>query len=77
MGQLLLQSALGLLLVLGVACPFACAADTQAEQHSMPHLDLTKASIEPKLTSLPADDAVLIEFFASWCPACRWVGKHL
>lgn len=43
----------------------------KAEAATMPHLDLSKATIKPKLSALPADDAVLLEFFASWCPACR------
>jgi thiol-disulfide isomerase/thioredoxin len=38
----------------------------------MSQLDLTKATIQTTLSALPADDSVLIEFFASWCPACRW-----
>lgn len=41
------------------------------EHHGTGQLDLTKSTIKTTLAALPAEDAVLIEFFASWCPACR------
>lgn len=60
---------LGLLLLLLASCSTVHgeAADVLSQ------LDLTKATIKPTLSALPADDAVLIEFYASWCPACRCV----
>ncbi len=54
-----------LLLLLGLG--------TAVEQQGTSQLDVTKSTIQPTLENLPADDAVLIEFFASWCPACRLV----
>lgn len=44
-----------------------------AAAEGLSQLDLNKATIQSTLSALPADDSVLIEFFASWCPACRCV----
>lgn len=64
---------LGLLLVLLASCSTAVHGEAAGV---LSQLDLTKATIKPTLSALPADDAVLIEFFASWCPACRCVRKQ-
>lgn len=60
------------LLVLALA---AASVHASNQQQSLQDLDLTKATIQAKLAALPASDDVLIEFFASWCPACRYVGQ--
>jgi thiol-disulfide isomerase/thioredoxin len=47
------------------------AALASAAAGALEELDVSKATIQSMLTALPADDDILIEFFASWCPACR------
>eukprot|EP00879_Flechtneria_rotunda_P002836 GHRR01003049.1.p1 GENE.GHRR01003049.1~~GHRR01003049.1.p1 ORF type:complete len:611 (+),score=194.39 GHRR01003049.1:731-2563(+) len=37
----------------------------------IPGLDLTKRNFNQTLLQLPEDALVLMEFYASWCPACR------
>jgi thiol-disulfide isomerase/thioredoxin len=34
--------------------------------------DLTQSNFTSVLTSLPGPAIILAEFYASWCPACRW-----
>lgn len=47
------------------------AALASADAGALEELDVSKATIQSTLSALPSDDDVLIEFFASWCPACR------
>lgn len=54
----------------------AAALSTQpaaGAEGGMSQLDVNKSTIQATMSALPAEDAVLIEFFASWCPACRCV----
>jgi thiol-disulfide isomerase/thioredoxin len=34
-------------------------------------IDLTKATLNQTLAALSPDAYVLMEFYATWCPACR------
>jgi thiol oxidase len=81
-GGLAPAAALLLSLLLAGAATTATAAaaadgggggDDGASHHAAaPYLsDVSKANITSTLKALPADAHVLIEFYASWCPACR------
>eukprot|EP00882_Tetradesmus_deserticola_P033036 GHRQ01037701.1.p1 GENE.GHRQ01037701.1~~GHRQ01037701.1.p1 ORF type:complete len:225 (+),score=62.76 GHRQ01037701.1:22-675(+) len=56
---------LGLLLL-----PASLAKESDTSKH-VPGLDVTKETINTTLKAMPADAKVLMEFYATWCPACR------
>lgn len=72
------QRRFGAMVVLAVAVVLMCSLvplRVSAEDTSkhIPGLDVTKATINSTLRAMPGDARVLMEFYATWCPACRWV----
>lgn len=49
-----------------------CMAQGDASKH-VPGLDMTKANLNTTLKAMKPEQKVLFEFYATWCPACRWV----
>jgi thiol:disulfide interchange protein len=63
--------AVALLLCL-LLLPASMAQDRDTSKH-VPGLDMTKVTLNSTLNAMPADAKVLMEFYATWCPACRCV----
>ena len=58
--------------LLGTACSLAAVASAAEEvDEALLPVDLTVNTFDGALQGLPADRWALIEFFASWCPACQ------
>jgi thiol-disulfide isomerase/thioredoxin len=62
-----------LTLVLGTHCCTRALASSLAEDvdEALLPVDLTVTTFDGALQGLPEDRWALIEFFASWCPACQ------
>ncbi len=61
-----------LALLLGTACSLAAVVSAAEEvDEALLPVDLTVNTFDGALQGLPADRWALIEFFASWCPACQ------
>lgn len=61
------------LLLLAYVAPSLAAGRPQKEvfDAGLLPVQLTADTFEPSLKALPAGRAVIMEFYASWCPACQ------
>lgn len=64
---------LGILLLMLCSAP-AFVRSEDSSKH-IPGLDVTKATFNATLAAMPGDAHVLMEFYATWCPACRLVSR--
>jgi thiol:disulfide interchange protein len=67
-------AAAGVLLLCLLLLPASLAQDRDTSKH-VAGLDMTKSTLNVTLKAMPADAKVLMEFYATWCPACRCVSN--
>ncbi|CAL8464340.1 g3875 [Coccomyxa elongata] len=70
-----LQATVKILLVILLAGTCA-AADAGAGEAALKPVDLQQADFDTAVQALPAGRGVLMEFYASWCPACKHFQPH-
>jgi len=56
--------------------PAFCTADEADTDAALKPVDLSQAGFDIALQALPAGRGVLMEFYATWCPACQHFQPH-